>query len=659
MRLPVIIFFIFSALSFTNAASATDSAEEISLNFDDADIFVVSHIIFSEKLKVNYFIDPNINGRITFKTSKPIKKGDLLPVISTIFRLNGVGIVEREGFYRILPLTKVEKEAGRVKFGKVSGNVRVKGLSHTHIVPLSFVTSADMLTILKPFISEGAGINEVPGKNCLIITDTDENIKRVLQIVETFDDEMFRDVTVEMFVFDNLSVKDVVEELKGSFPVFGLTDRESLKLRYVPIERLNALLVVTPSEKHLDQIRKWIRILDSAFEGAKPRVYVYPLQNSDADYVAEILNKIIYSDSKSTSSKRTRSSSKSSKKTSSSNPFSTKSKKSSTSSRSKTTGNLSTASFVSSETKIIHDEYNNSLIILALPKDYKFIEDLIKKIDIVPRQVMIEVLIAEVRLTDELQFGIQWYLGSHFSAGSNDLSGVSIFGDSSSSLFDWAGSDSTVNLSSPGFTFAASDSDDGLVRALIQALAAESMVTILSSPVIMVSDNREARIQVGDQVPVETGTTYSDSSTTTTVQYRDTGSVLSVKPKINDGGLISLEIKQEVSTVSDASGVQGNPIFSNKLAETEVVVQNGRTLIIGGLISSQNTTSESGIPLLKDLPWIGSLFKSTSDSNDRSELIILITPHTVESVDDAEKAKNDFVEKLQNIKKAKIPLEGQ
>jgi len=298
-------------------------------------------------------------------------------------------------------------------------------------------------------------------------------------------------------------------------------------------------------------------------------------------------------------------------------------------------------------TKIFGDEITNSIIILSTPKDYSLIEDVIKQMDVMPRQVLIEVLVAEIRLTGELKFGLEWYLRSHFTLDNTKLTGINAFGESVASF------DATDVLKQTGFSFALIDTAE-VVRGLLQTLATDSKAKIISSPHIMVSDNREARIQVGDQVPVETGTSVtSGGETVTTIQYRDTGSVLKVKPFINEGGLVTLELKQEFSLVSSEKGVGDNPIFSTRTAETNVVVKNGQTIIIGGLIREDTRSSNNGIPILKDIPILGYLFGASDSSTDRTELVVLITPHVMSTVNEATKVTDEFIRKLKGLKDLK------
>jgi len=476
--------------------------------------------------------------------------------------------VEDNNLYRIVLLPEVSKEPAPVRFGRNAGDVPVRGLSLVQIIPLEYVESKELVRILTPLLTPGGFIMDIPSRNYLMVTDTDSNMRRLLQVVSIFDREDVQAVS-------------------------------------------------------------------------KPKVFVYALQNAKADHVVEILQKIFLGGSRSSKVSKptvpTRKPLKGEKKTPLAKPT--------------VLPVPSAGSFdeplVTPGTKIFGDEITNSIIILATPKDYSLIEEVIKQMDVMPRQVLIEVLVAEIRLTGELKFGLEWYLRSHFTLDNTKLTGINAFGESVASF------DATDVLKQTGFSFALIDTAE-VVRGLLQTLATDSKAKIISSPHIMVSDNREARIQVGDQVPVETGTSVtSGGETVTTIQYRDTGSVLKVKPFINEGGLVTLELKQEFSLVSSEKGVGDNPIFSTRTAETNVVVKNGQTIIIGGLIREDTRSSNNGIPILKDIPILGYLFGASDSSTDRTELVVLITPHVMSTVNEATKVTDEFIRKLKGLKDLK------
>ncbi|MCC6345852.1 MAG: hypothetical protein IT388_01545 [Nitrospirales bacterium] len=374
----------------------------------------------------------------------------------------------------------------------------------------------------------------------------------------------------------------------------------------------------------------------------QPKIYVYPLQYSKADHVSKILQQVFLGTSAGAAQTR----------------------RTATTTVAATTTTTRTPQpapvqpvlplpatteepIVATGTKIFPDEVTNSIVIYASPVDYLLIQGTIRQIDIIPRQVMIEALVASVTLTDNLRFGIQWSLDTDINITNikpfkNDIKigGTLEF----QSL-----------ISSPTFQYTASDSS-GKVRLLLQSLAEDNKAKVLSSPHILVSDNREARIQVGDQVPIATSQTTNTETTpaqtTTTIQYKDTGTILKVKPQINDSGLITLEVSQEVSTVSTQT-VLGTEQFviSKREVATNLVLQDGQTIVIGGLISENASKGRSGIPLLSRVPLLGHLFGSSTNDNSRTELIILLTPRVVRNQSDAANVTSQYMQLFKDISK--------
>jgi general secretion pathway protein D len=274
----------------------------------------------------------------------------------------------------------------------------------------------------------------------------------------------------------------------------------------------------------------------------------------------------------------------------------------------------------------------------------------------VPRQVLIEGLVARVDLTDSFEFGVAWSLKTDLNFSmkpfTRDFSLGGQVGQNQSGLVDDLGN--PLGLSGSGFTFLATDSN-GIVRARLSALATEGRVNVMAAPHILVSDNREAKIQVGQQVPISTSQT-SNTVTTTSVQYKDIGIILTVKPQVNESGLVSLEIKQEISSsATDIKDINKgvSPVINKTEASTFLVAQDGQTIIIGGLIREDGNKSRSGIPFLSKIPLLGYLFGSTSKGTDKVELIILLTPHVIKNHVDASKVTSDYLNRYKGETKDK------
>ncbi|MEW6002270.1 MAG: secretin N-terminal domain-containing protein [Nitrospirota bacterium] len=549
---------------------------EVSFNFDDADIYSVIQTIFGDVLRVNYIVDPTVKGRVTFRSVAPIAKEDVLPLMEVILRLNGIGIVEEGGLYRIVPIADIPKEPAPVGIGRDPERVEIKGKALLQVVPIFYIQSSEMVRILTPFLSKNAVIVDVPKINYIVIVDTDANVKRLLQLVEVFDSEQLKKVTPKVFVYpvQNSKAKDVASMLQQIF--------------------LGAKPAAAPKPAV-----------------TAPRAPGQPLQPGAATQPQV------------------------------------------------PAGAEAAEAIVSEMTRIFADEVTNSIIILATPEDYEIIADTIKKIDIVPRQVLIEALVVRVQLTDNLSFGFSWSLKTDVNITNIKPFDRDINLDGDIKINP--GGLDTTKLPSKGFTFVGKD-PTGNVRAVLTALAEEAKAKILAAPHVLVSDNREARIQVGSQVPVATSTTTTTAqagqipSITTTIQYKDIGIILKVKPQVNDSGLVSLEIAQEVSSlgtpVSLSIGTSDITIDKTE-ATTSLVVQDGQTIIIGGLIREDITKSKEGIPLLSKIPIIGNLFGTTTDNMTRSELIILLTPHVMRSPEEAVDVTSGYVNRFKSATKDK------
>ncbi len=454
-------------------------------------------------------------------------------------------------------------------------------------------------------------------------------------------------VAIEMFTFKNMDLKESMPDIENAL---GLHIKGGT-VRIIPLYRLNALIVIASSKVQLDYISQWVEAFDDMFAVARPKIYIYPLQNGKADHIASLLQSILGGGGgggvAAPAPKITQ--------PQPSTPKPGPSLQTPASSAPPTGASVSVSGgggFVSPLTKIFADDITNSLIILTTPTDYKFLEETIRKIDIQPRQVMIEGLVAQVTLTDNLNFGFSWSLNTDLK-----ISGLKPFtrpinlnGTASNNAADLA------NIPANGFTFVGKD-PSGNIAALLNAALVNSRAKVLAAPHILVSDNREAKIQIGSQVPLATSSTsYIPTTTTTTpaitstVQYQDIGIILKVKPQINDSGLVSLELSQEVSSIGDNVTIGGQEYASiNKTeATTNLVAQDGETIIIGGLIREDLSKGKTGIPFLSKIPILGWLFSDVTDKRSRTELLILLTPHVVKNQKEAGDVTTDYMDKFKD-----------
>jgi type II secretory pathway component GspD/PulD (secretin) len=539
---------------------------QYTLNFDDADVYTVIQTIFGEILKVNYIVDPRVKGRVTFRAVAPVPAESVLPLMEVILRLNGIGIVEDNGLYRIVPIGDIAKEPSPISFGRDPGTIQATGKALLQVVPIMYVPSSEALKLITPFASHNAVLIDVPKSNQIIIVDTDANVKRMLRLIAVF-------------------------------------DNDKLKER-------------------------------------KPQVFVYQVQNSKAKDIAALLQQIFSSGKGSGTDSRPLRTSMGSPSAAASAPGAPTPPQPQI-----TTISPGGEALVTDPVKIIFDEITNTIVVLSTPEDYAAIVKAIEQIDIVPRQVVIEGMIASVSLGDNLDLGVarlfkQSYSGYNIGVGLNPVN-LDI---------------NPLKLSKSGFTFTATD-PAGAVIGLITALASDSKAKVLASPHILVSDNREAKIQVGQQVPLLSSETYGavGVSPQRNYQYKDIGIILKVKPRINEGGLVALEITQEISTFDTIPLGGTDQILLNKTeAATNLVVQDGQTIVIGGLIREDTNKSKEGIPFFYRIPIIGWLFGDWHDKTTRQELIILLTPRVIKNQKEARELSAEMIDNMSEATKGRI-----
>ncbi|MCI0469787.1 MAG: hypothetical protein L0Y62_06970 [Nitrospirae bacterium] len=475
------------------------------------------------------------------------------------------------------------------------------------------------------------------------------NLYRILPLSETPTELVYSQigkepdqVSIELFTFKNLNIRDSLQDIENAL---GLRLKGGT-VRILPIYRLNALLVIASTKTQMDYVRQWIDVFDNMFKGAKPKVYVYPVQNGKAGDVFNLLMQIFFAaaPAKPAAAKTTP--------TKPATPTTVPGQPAVAPARSAvpsiTPAPSGETKLLSDITRIFSDEVTNSIVILAPPEDYQRIAETIKLIDIVPRQVVIEVLIAEITLSGEMRFGIEWSLKTDLK-----LSGLKPFTrdvDLSGNVgFDSANLDPTKLT---GFTFLATD-PTGIVRAMLQALAGESRLNVLASPHLLATDNREAKIQIGDQVPIVTSETNITGTTQIqrTIQSKDTGTILKIKPQINESGIVSLELNQEVSDYAIKT-LYGSeyPVIFKRETSTTLVVKDGETIVIGGLIRDKNERTREGIPFLSQIPVLGYLFGYTANTDSRTELIVLLTPRVIKSPQDAKNVTSDYLQRFKSVR---------
>ena len=605
----------------------------VTLNFEQASLPEFLRVVFDSILKENYLLDPSVAGTVTLHTTRPVKQEAVLPIVEAVLEQNGAALIRDEGIFKVLPLAEAAGASGSPAVGRYPSSRR-NGYG-IQVVPLQHVAASEIEKILGPFVPEGSSLQVDKTRNVLIVSGPKYRLDDLLATIRMFDVDWVKGMSFAMFRLEYADAASVVAEIEAIIDSAGESPLAGI-VRVLPIERINGVLVITHRPEHIDNIQNLIEEFDWGLEGSSGRrLFVYELENGKAENIANVLQQIfgqkeIQGASSNSLAVPSAASNVFRRAETISRPPPTPGQSSAAHVvRPSTTGPAATAASgdegesgdgIAAESQgeitIIADQDNNAILVMASQQDYRAIEAAIRRLDISPRQVLIEATIAEVTLSDTLAYGVRWFLeNADFELGFNAPVPSSASGD--------------------GLAFAFFDSSSDL-SAFFDVLATQSSVKFLSTPQVMVLDNQTANIRVGDQIPVTTrssqSTTNPDAPIVTEVQFRDTGTLLTVTPRINAGGQITLEISQEVSIpgAEPAVGGGGNVSIAQRTINSSVIVQSGQTVVLGGLILETTTNGKSGVPVLMNIPVLGGLFSTNSEDTFRTELIVTVSPRVIE-----------------------------
>jgi general secretion pathway protein D len=611
----------------------------LAFNFDNAELAEVIRAI-ADLLHINYLIDPKVGGKVTIHTAGSLDRDELFPIFYQILEVNGLTALKQGNLYKIMPA----KDAMRMPIPPKSGREGKKADPGEdiiiQIIPLNSISADEMSKILTSFVSSDGVIVAHTESNMLLVVDRADNISKILRLVNTFDANVFERVNYRFYPLQYGDVKSLSDIMNQMLVAYGSAFKTNMA--FIPIERLNTLLVVGTNPNAFDEISDFVNNYDVPSQNAEPTLYVYPVKNGQAADIADLLNDIFQGKKEAKKDKKTSSSAdrnplgktaKMEKKekeyeaSQSSQPAQPLASPAGNSEVSVGTGGLK------SEVKITADEYRNSLIIQASPADYQVIKNLMVELDVLPRQVLIEATIAEITLDDKTELGVEWA----YKKGEGSLT---------TSLL-------SANAGRNGLTFTIGDATQW--TATMTALAAQNKVNILSSPSVLASNGLPASIDISTEIPVATSsyeyTSTEDPVFSSDIEYRDTGVMLTVTPHINELGLVTMDIDQEVSEQADnvQVGEQNYPSFFKRSAQTTLTVQSGQTIVIGGLIKETKTDGAAGIPWLVSVPVLNFLFGKTADTTSKTELIIMISPYVIAQLDEVEAVSMEFKSKLKML----------
>lgn len=570
--------------------------ETVELSLVGASVEAAAKAVLSDTLKLNYVIEQGVQGSITIQTTGPIPKSALLELFEASLSANGAQLRKDGGVIHIVSGT-----AGNTMF-RVVGTGGVTS-SSIMVAPLKYISATEMAKLLEPLTAQGLQVVVEQKRNLLLLSGSSELLKSALDALNLFDVDVLKGKSVALVQLRSTDPEAIVSQLKKIFEAEegGMLDGV---IEFIPNPQLGSILVISSRSNYLDKAQRWIRELDQSASGNEVYMATYELQNRSASEVAPLLDDLLNGSGKSSAGVGAAPSAE---------------------------GESSLGSSNQSVARVTADDSRNALIVRASREDQAQIQGLLRSLDSEAKQVLLEATIAEVTLNNEVNIGTRWFFESgNWDFRATDLASGGVAGNN------------------PGFTavFGVGGADVAL-----SALAGVTNVKVISSPTLMVLDNKEGVLQIGDQVPIAKQNTVSSDTANapvlTQVEYRDTGIILRVKPRIGSGGRILLDISQEVSNVAETktSGID-SPTIRQRKVQTSVALGDGQTLALGGLVQENNSVGRTEVPGLGRVPVVGNLFRNKNSKKGRTELLILIRPRVVQNEGDAAAATSYWRAKL-------------
>lgn len=650
--------FIGSNAGRSRSHAAPPAADGVTLNFVNVPVQQATKVVLGDIMGVEYVVDGKIDGRVTIQTPEPVEKSRALDLFRSALQTVNARVVETGGVYKVMSADQAVAAGMRLTTTEPGSGMIGDG---ANVVQLRHVSASEMRRVLEPIAPKGGVVGADDGRGILTLAGSPQDIASMREAIRVFDVDTMRGMSMALVPVRSAEPESLADDLRKAF---GSEDGGAMNgmIRFVPNRRLRSILVISPQPKYLARAEALIRRLEAQAAGSEKQFYSYVVQNRPAKDLAAALNSMFAAETSASAASRQiaprqqavgvsnaafRTTPNSSPGVS---PFgslpsgmgggATGSPTGASAGRSAQQASFSQGgdatappAALGEETRmrISADDANNAILIMASPEDYRRLMRVVRSLDVMSNQVLIEATIAEVTLNDQLKFGVKWFLGRKASSAtfSDQVSGAV------SSLF-------------PGFSYALKLAN---AQVTIDALQEVTDVNVLSSPSLMVMDNRTATLQVGDQVPITTQSAQSvlgvGAPIVNSVTYKDTGVILSITPRINDSGLVMLDIEQEVSSVTAtiSSGID-SPTIQQRRIKTSVLVNDRESITLGGLIQSKNNVSRSQTPVLGDIPLLGNAFKSKNDLTGKTELIIILTPRVVRNTVDARAVTEEFAERL-------------
>jgi len=605
-----------AALAPAAAAAQRSPVRNFNVVFDQAPVAAIADAVLSQSLRRSYRIDPSIQGTLTFSLTGRMSEGQALSSLDRALRSINAALVSEGAGYAVVPAA----QAGRLSAPPVFTQDGVDGLAGSAVYQARSIGAAEIARLLEPLAGDGATVRADPGREQVYISGDPTTVNALVRTARSLDVDWLQGKSLQFFPVRYASPTDIASEIRQ---VFGGPDGPlGNQIQFIEMTRLNGLLVIARSPDGLDRAAEWIARFDRAPPPASRRLRSIPLANLEADQFVATLSSLLGAGSASGGNATAEDAGAPQPATGSPS--------------SQPGGTIASAPVAASTAgglRLTADLRTNSIILLADDAEYRNVLDIVRELDAPPPQVLIEATIAEVTLNDRLRFGVQWFfdddeLSGGFSSGSNDDAAASY----------------------PGLSIRYLNVD---VRAVLNALSTITDVQLISTPRILVLSNESAELQVGDQVPIITQSAVglnNDSRILNSVQYRDTGVVLSVTPRVSESGRMFIQIEQEVSEVAGTTSSEiDSPTIQQRRLKTRIQVEDGQLIVLGGLLRSSRSVGDGGVPYLGRLPVVGALFRSRDTTDRQTELVMFLRPTVIRARSDIDAITNEMVGRLQGL----------
>ena len=627
---------------------------KFTVNVDQASLPESAKLILGETLGYNYTIDPRVQGSVTLVSNRSLTGRELISAYEAALRLAGAALIQSDGSYKIVALQEVlDGEMGTPDLGKgVSPGYGVNA------IPLRYVGPASVMELLDGFIARSGSVRASKIGNMILIRGPSAERRQLVDVVLSFDVDWMRNQTSGMARLENARAEEVASRLEQVFAQDGAVSGPNA-LKVIPVPNINSVIVIARTRAKVNTALNWIRRLDQESVDS-PNYYVYAVQNGNAVELARILNATFGSGGGGAGGGTTAEVAPDSQSmdvsiandtegqestqpdpAGSAEPFGKTDLQTGSTDGTATTSTSSSDSGTnsggnnSSTIRITANPSNNTIVISATPKDYRKILATLRQMDSPATQVLINTMIAEVSLNNQLRYGVQAYVESNnvgFAlAGSKPAADGPVISPQFPGMnFLWGG------ISNP--------------KLVIDALSGITNVRVVSSPSILVLENETATIKVGDQIPVQSETAVTNGGNfVNSIQYRDTGVILKVKPRVSANGVVTIELGQELSTLQKELGIEGNPRFTQRSVTSKVSVNDQQTVLLGGLISGIEDRTRETVPGADKVPLLGKLVGTTDNNAQRTEIIVFITPKIIRNGEEAARESQDLRDKMKNL----------